>query len=64
MAEQLHPYAIHDGPQANAARQMLKMQIQEAFAVMEATHLAYSPELLGHLVVAFATNQQTLLLKK
>ncbi|MBE7939557.1 MULTISPECIES: hypothetical protein [Ramlibacter] len=64
MAEQIHPYALHDGPQATAARQMLKMQIQEAFAVMEATHLAYTPELLGQLVVALATNQQTLVLKK
>lgn len=64
MTEKLHPYAHSDGPQATAARQMLRMQIQEAFAMMEATHLAYSPELLGQLVVALAMNQQTLLLKK
>ena len=58
------PHASPDSPANNAAREMLEMQLQQVQEVLTKAGLNASPELLGQLVVAFALNYQTHMLKR
>jgi hypothetical protein len=58
------PHASPDSPANSAAREMLEMQLQQAQEVLTKAGLNGSPELLGQLVVAFALNYQTHMLKR
>lgn len=58
-----NPHANPEQQMTRMAREMLEMQIQTVIEVIQAKHIQYSPELLGPLVLAYATNYQTLLQK-
>ena len=58
------PHANPESPANSAAREMLEMQLQQAQEVLTQAGLNGSSELLGQLVVAFALNYQTHMLKR
>jgi hypothetical protein len=58
------PHASPESPANSAAREMLEMQLQQAREVLTQAGLDGSSELLGQLVVAFALNYQTHMLKR
>jgi hypothetical protein len=58
------PHANPESPANSAAREMLEMQLQQVREVLTQAGLDGSSELLGQLVVAFALNYQTQMLKR
>jgi len=58
------PHASPESPANRAAREMLEMQLQQAQEVLTQAGLHGSSEMLGQLVVAFALNYQTHMLKR
>jgi hypothetical protein len=58
------PHADPETPAHRAAREMAEMQLKQAQEILAQAGLLGSPELLGQMVVALATNYQTLMLKR
>jgi hypothetical protein len=58
------PHADPQTPAHRAAREMAGMQLEQAQELLTQAGLLGSPELLGQMVLALATNYQTLMLKR